>query len=272
VERLLGRLAFEVRNSLHNTTPDAVHDLRVAIRRFSQGLRIFQDALPKASAKSVRRQIRDIRNEAGTLRDTDVMIELLAAQGLPETHRIFAALRAARQDAALLLNQTLRDLTAKSYSAKWRAALIAYTSPDKPAFEYARERLPELTQDYFKAGRKLVSKARTPAEMHAFRITTKRFRYTLEMFQALYGPTMVKRVGMLQRIQGHLGDLNDCTVALTRYARPRPDDALRDVLAKLTQAARDHEAAFREFWGNTLDAPGEEGRWTSYLTRRVKQQ
>ena len=48
--------------------------------------------------------------------------------------------------------------------------------------------------------------------MHKFRLRTKRFRYTLEMFKDLYGPGMLKRIESLKQVQTYLGDINDCIV------------------------------------------------------------
>src|SRR5580692_6953009 len=58
----------------------------------------------------------------------------------------------------------------------------------KSASENARSILPKMARRYFEAGRKAIEGKRPPGELHAFRLKTKRFRYTLELFSPLYGP------------------------------------------------------------------------------------
>jgi len=63
---------------------------------------------------------------------------------------------------------------------------------------------------YFKSGRKTFGGDATPVELHAFRLQTKRFRYTLELFRPVYGPTLERMIRSLRRIQQLLGVVNDC--------------------------------------------------------------
>ena len=51
---------------------------------------------------------------------------------------------------------------------------------------------------YFEAGRKAIDAKRPPDELHAFRLKTKRFRYTLELFSPLYGAGMDRYLKALE--------------------------------------------------------------------------
>lgn len=72
----------------------------------------------------------------------------------------------------------------------------------------ARLVLPRLAAKYLRAGRRLVEP--TPSALHAFRLKTKRFRYTLELFRSCYGSGLDCRLTALRKIQRHLGEINDC--------------------------------------------------------------
>ena len=52
----------------------------------------------------------------------------------------------------------------------------------------------ESTRRYFKEGREALAPGATWEAMHAFRLRTKRFRYTLETFRDFYGPGIEKRI------------------------------------------------------------------------------
>jgi CHAD domain-containing protein len=109
----------------------------------------------------------------------------------------------------------------------------------------------------------------TPVQLHAFRLSAKRFRYTLELFESMYGPMLADRLEQVRKIQVVLGERQDCVV-LNERLRKRTGGAgpLRDVLAKLSAEGRTLEEKFRRYWRETFDAPGAETRWIRHLERR----
>jgi CHAD domain-containing protein len=58
--RLLERLALQIKGTPHSHAPGAVHDLRVAIRRFTQALAISKPFLSSRAVKKIRRRIKAI--------------------------------------------------------------------------------------------------------------------------------------------------------------------------------------------------------------------
>src|SRR5271154_7497990 len=81
--------------------------------------------------------------------------------------------------------------------------------PSQSAEENARVVLPKMARKYFEAGRKAIEGKRPPDELHGFRLETKRFRYTLELFRPLYGPQMDRYLKALRELQGALGKVSD---------------------------------------------------------------
>ena len=51
--RLLGKLAIQVRHAAKHPNEDAIHDLRVSIRRFSQCLREFRQFFTRHQTKKI---------------------------------------------------------------------------------------------------------------------------------------------------------------------------------------------------------------------------
>jgi CHAD domain-containing protein len=86
----------------------------------------------------------------------------------------------------------------------------------------ARAQLPALAQSYFDHGRKLLELSSAPSAMHHFRLETKAFRYTLELFRPCYGPAMERYLSGLREIQDSLGALNDCVATRDLIAEKLP--------------------------------------------------
>jgi len=120
---LLRRLAFQVNRASRFADADSIHDLRVAIRRLSQCLRVFAQFFPGTSAKRVRRQLRGLMRIAGEIRDRDIAAGLLAAAGVSRRAAIATRLEAERRAAVHDLVLEIRRWQSQGFSRKWRSRL-----------------------------------------------------------------------------------------------------------------------------------------------------
>jgi CHAD domain-containing protein len=120
---LLRRLAFQVNRTARNGEAEAIHDLRVAIRRFSRALRAFAQFFPGGAGKKVRRQLAHLMDAAGGVRDRDIALELLAEAGIPPRSAIVTRLGTERGHASHELLRELRHWRTRSFSRKWRSQL-----------------------------------------------------------------------------------------------------------------------------------------------------
>jgi CHAD domain-containing protein len=125
-----------------------------------------------------------------------------------------------------------------------------------------QKQLPELTAEYFEAGRIALAAGTSWHDMHQFRLATKRFRYTLETFSAAYGPGLQARIAALKQIQTFLGDINDCIVT-GNILEPFPDTA--DLRATLAEKADSKTRKLRSYWLREFDAAGQQQHWIRYL-------
>jgi CHAD domain-containing protein len=128
----------------------------------------------------------------------------------------------------------------------------------------ARRELPRLVTEYFAFGRELVAKEPRAADLHALRLATKRFRYTLELLRTFHGPALEKRLKALQKAQQLLGDVND-HVAIAALLPPNAR-ARRKLLSKAEELATE----FQAWWRDEFDAPGQESAWKAYLARGAR--
>lgn len=125
----------------------------------------------------------------------------------------------------------------------------------------ARVVLPKLAEKYFNAGRKAAEdEAPSAKDLHRFRIATKRFRYSLELFRPVYGASLERRLGSLRELQNVLGKLSDY------HSMERLFDGEKELKAKLERARTKKLELFRETW-TAFDSEGQLKRWKSYLVR-----
>jgi CHAD domain-containing protein len=118
-------------------------------------------------------------------------------------------------------------------------------------------------------GREAAASGGDPVRLHAFRLSAKRFRYTLELFRPLFGPGMDARIEAVRKIQSMLGDRQDFAVLSARLRNTLvPSDALLQALRDCDEKGRGLEERFVEYWRNEFDIAGAELRWARYLVRR----
>ena len=142
-------------------------------------------------------------------------------------------------------------------------------NPAKSPVENARSVLPDLAARYLAAGRKLTAAEVTPEALHQFRLATKRFRYTLELFRPCYPPGLELRLAALRRISLCLGEINDyVTTRGLLLAKPdlQPEE-LAQVLKLSDSQTAVKQADFVRLLRTGLLAAGRERWWTDYLAR-----
>jgi CHAD domain-containing protein len=124
--------------------------------------------------------------------------------------------------------------------------------------------LPRLAEKWFRAGSQAMKTGVSWEDMHEFRLLTKRFRYTLEIFQPLYGPSLETRIRQLRDLQTHLGDINDCVSTRSLL----PDAEGTDTVARdLQLRAEKKTAELRRFWSQHFSGARPPAAWKSYLAR-----
>ena len=120
---LLRRLALELNRAARKGDADAVHDLRVAIRRLSRCLRAFARLYPAHSWKKMRRRLSGLMDVCGAVRDLDIAVELLGKAGLPPESPLVRRLEEERVLAERALLAELQRWKESAVSVEWKAQL-----------------------------------------------------------------------------------------------------------------------------------------------------
>jgi CHAD domain-containing protein len=119
VNRLLGKLAFQVRHAAKRPDEEAIHDLRVSIRRLSQCLREFRQFFPRHETKKILRQLGKVMDLAAEMRNRDIAIELIGGEG-GAAPKFLTVLRQERDQAKTKLTRALVQWRRRDFSRKWR--------------------------------------------------------------------------------------------------------------------------------------------------------
>jgi CHAD domain-containing protein len=135
------------------------------------------------------------------------------------------------------------------------------------AVDAARQVLPRSAEKFFKRGRKALQKGDAET-LHEFRISAKRFRYALEIFQPLYGPQFRKKLSQLKKLQDLLGRLNDLATARVVLENRPGAVPLTNFLDREEKEVREK---FETYWKEQMDAADSEARWIRYLTQYAGQ-
>ena len=249
---------------------EAIHDLRVSIRRLSRGLRTFAPHYPDRSWKSYRSQLRCLMQLAGAVRDRDIALEALSRAGIPARSPIVRCLHTERRAANNEFLAEVRRWKQQGIPRQWSRQLAIPLPPNSPATAntHARRTLPRLAADYFSEVRRLLARQPRVRELHQARLATKRFRYTLELFRPCYGTGLETRIAELRRVQHLLGEVNDSVASRDLLSAAMALSPLRDrIRGFLKERAANDAAAFRQEWEERFDSPGREAWWKTYLKK-----
>jgi inorganic triphosphatase YgiF len=211
--------------------PEALHQMRVALRRLRTALKLFEAVVSDDAYPKLMTDLTWLTGELDQGRDTDVLIdetfrpaaERFAGQaGLASLGERLLATRAKTYDRILAVLDGPRHLALVLEMAAWIDA-GRWVRPDDPKFApkadapidaLAAEALDRLRRQIKRRSRGL-RRLDAPSR-HKLRIRAKRLRYALEFFADLYVRQPKARdrfLRTLRLLQDALGALNDLHVA-----------------------------------------------------------
>jgi CHAD domain-containing protein len=215
-------------------SPDDVHDLRVAARRLTEVVGLFEPLMESTMAEAAEGSLKDLRQSAGELRDLDVMEEHLAARRLPgPVKHVSEAIRAelpARRETLERAVAAARGTASVSGAMVYLARLfemsaaegsreVALTKLAAALAKRAKRRRKQLKAAFGKAASK-----QSPEALHAARIATKKLRYVLELGHESGVHRAGTELALLKKIQKVLGDHHDVHVIIESLETHLPTD------------------------------------------------
>jgi triphosphatase len=235
----LRSLMLEAGRAARSGGVEAVHDLRVAVRKFRQILKILKPWMPREESKLLRSQMKELMARAGAVRDRDIAVALLRKIHVPKNRRILTEIHQERESAAQALQARIRNFRHRDTAAAWRRALDVRKSADAPtAADAAASLFPALLKDYLHRGARVAHRSASPKQLHRFRIATKEIRYTLDIFGALYGGAVADFGEKLKKLQADLGAIHDCTATGSLVEHSKSSGGRKEILRDLEKRRR----------------------------------
>ena len=206
----MDRVLYELENVRSSSSANAVHDLRVAIRRCRSVAAVMEEVDPDPAWPAMRKVARKLFRQLGALRDAQVMEEWVTKLA-PEADPLRAHLQAVFESSEPKLQENALRVAAKFDQKSWKrlARTLNQRAHLVPIGSLAAEC---LALERFERARELHAKAlRTekPKPWHALRIGLKRFRYTVEN---LLPEQYAAWSDNLKRLQDMLGEIHDLDV------------------------------------------------------------
>jgi inorganic triphosphatase YgiF len=247
---------------LETDDPNAVHELRVGLRRLRCALRALRPLIKSPSLREFERLARDTTRNVAALRDADVLTSAIvapveAAAGdrvkFSELNAGLAEYRKRKQNEARASLRGASWTHMQLYLTLWPSTLVEAEGGNQPISSYA----PEILQ---KTWRKLVRYARKLDKLdaesrHEMRILLKELRYLSEFFMPLFKKGATRRfLKELKLLLDQFGYLNDIrmTGQIRSIEEQQPQNARLSFSAGYVCAW--HEAKARQHWQGTQDA------------------
>ena len=215
---------------------EAIHDMRVAIRRLRTMLKIARPIYGRFHADAVRNGFTEVHRATGALRDEEVLEETLGDVDLaiPEWTEWRTRRRARERSLRRAVVARLRkgELTRASVLLRSLVALPVKPSREKNLAKFARGVL-------HRAQSEVEARRDTPSDdavgLHDLRIAFKELRYAAELFAAALPADLKATAEPAARFQKRLGEIHDVDVAIVTIRRARGlDPATRaEVLTRL---------------------------------------
>jgi CHAD domain-containing protein len=225
-----------------------LHEMRVATRRMRSALRLLEPYYTGKTAAKFRKQLGDIADVLGDIRDRDVLLEdmnnylpALPEDVQAELRRVMQWLEGERESE----REDLHDLVSKRTYGRFIAAFqkfvttpeahaVALTSGGKVTPVLVRHVLPTVIYEHLgivRAYGDLIEDA-DGSTLHQLRIEFKRLRYTVTLFEELLGASTKSFIKELKAVQDLLGRMQDIVTAhlLLDPMQARLDDAQLEAL------------------------------------------
>jgi CHAD domain-containing protein len=255
------QLAETVPRLLGSGDEEAVHDFRVALRRTRTLLEVGRSVFGGFYADEVRRALRDVHRASGTLRDEEVLIDLVSSLEVrPEVLSNVTDWIEGRRRREKRLRGALRRKIREGELDRGRRlldALVAFRikpSRDRRVTKFARRAVGDARREVERRRGAPIDDAEA---LHCLRIAYKRLRYTIETFATVLPSELAALAQPASRFQSRLGKLHDTDMAIAsvRGAPSLLDAGRAALLGELERVRRERAASFQQELGLAAITP-----------------
>ena len=215
--------------ALHRGDLEAVHQMRIALRRLRTAIALFSDLLEGPQTAAMKSSLKRLTAQLGPARELDVFVKRVVRQveapgaGGTGTGMVAKEFREKRAEAlaaaekvaaSARFRRLMLDALAWIESGDWTRTDNGFIR-ERPAAIGAAAELQRRVQKIRKQGKHLAGL--DARRRHKLRVKAKKLRYGCEFFAGAFpGKKRSRRrtrfAAKLKRLQGALGDLNDIVV------------------------------------------------------------
>jgi CHAD domain-containing protein len=201
---------------------EAIHQMRVGLRRLRAAISLFKQILPVASTARIKAELKWLTNELAPAREIDVFIkeQIHPLAGTTEPRRGVTAIE---KQFVAKRSEAFRQAETAVNSSRFRNLLIDVLEwleqvrlrPNGEANEKIGGFAVDLMSRRIREARKIGRRVRelSAEKRHKLRIRIKKIRYGIDFFESLYSNKIQKDLAdvseRLKTIQDALGALND---------------------------------------------------------------
>ncbi len=251
-------LAAAVPRVLNDSDDEAIHDLRVAIRRLRTLLKLARAVYGRFHADAVRLAFTAVHRATGALRDEEVLDETLTLLAYDAPSFIaWKGRRSARERSlrrAVVARLRAGDLTRARHLLRALITLPVRPSRDRAATKIARRAID-------RARRGVEARRDAPTDdgvaLHDLRIAYKELRYAAELLGEALPADLAALRDPASKFQKRLGEIHDADMAILTVNRARGLDAVTRsrVLASLGALRAKRVAKYLAEMAPTASAP-----------------
>lgn len=210
---------------------NAVHDMRVALRRLRGALRDFVQVINEKPLRRVKSDLKRISDTLGVVRDLDVAI--IALQELAKIAKsdeiklgigeLIDEHKVLRKRARARLQKALESINLEALRQRF-SLRIEESLRQQELFgpgnlaEAGRSIVESRLAEFCSLGPAIYA----PFEgvrLHELRLAAKRLRYSIELFAVCWADEIMPFATELSVLQTHLGDVHDCDVWIDTFTK-----------------------------------------------------
>lgn len=198
---------------------EPIHQVRVSTRRLRAVIRLFAPYVAAIKPRQIDRQLKWISNQAGKVRELDVIEALTRERARELAAGLARSLEPLWEELPRQRKQAIDELAASLKSERYQTMAVRLASPipitvqsDVPFASAAAELAAPIVRSMMRQGERLPDDPQAE-DLHRLRVRAKRCRYALETMTGLGDKRIEKVLAQLEEIQDVLGRYHDAVVA-----------------------------------------------------------
>ena len=219
LEQRWKKYLFELKRCRAEFSNEAVHDLRVSLRRLLSLIQLLHFIAPRPRLRKLSRALKAQLDEFDDLRDTQVMLAEISEtiQDLPQLKKFQDHLERVERRLLKGLRKKIRSLDLKEITRRIRKVRESLKEEEKA--DFAAPILGSVDEAFFVTRQRYerIDPAK-PATIHRVRIAFKKFRYMLEIAHPLLDDFPLDNLKQMHDYQSLMGEMQDADVFLQTLA------------------------------------------------------